>query len=298
MTVQQQHDPAAQGQRSLCVGTFAPSSCSPSSLERAPGLPQSRLVRSKRDRVIPDQHGAWAFLVLPVTLGIAAGGWSVAVLALLLAWIPAYPFSWALSGTLAAPRPQRFRRALLVWAAVTIPAAALALVLRPWLLFVGLAYFGAFLLNLRFARQRRERALANDLVLVAECTMMVPVTAGVAVAGGWVPPFAAMTRASVLLLTLACAAALVGSTLHVKSLIRERRNPRFARVSRWYAAGCLVVMAGVVAKTTSSVVVVLPFIVLALRALVVRDPQMRPARIGMIELACLVLLAGVAFAAV
>lgn len=78
-------------------------------------------------------------------------------------------------------------------------------------------------MNLRFARQRRERALDNDLVL-AECTAMVPVTVGVAAAGGWEPPFTAMTEPQTLLFALACAAALVGSTLHVKSLIRERRG--------------------------------------------------------------------------
>lgn len=260
-------------------------------------------ARRRADRVVPDQHGAWAFLVLPVGLGLAAEGWSPAVVPLLLAWVAAYPLSWSLTGILAAPRPQRFRRALVVWSVVTVPVAVLAVVVRPWLLVVGPAYVAAFLVNLRFARQRRERALANDLLLVAECTAMVPVTAGVVVSGGWAPPFEVMTRTPTLLLTLACAAALAGSTLHVKSLIRERRNPRFARISGWYAAGCVVVVAGAAALTheaagASGFLLVVPFVVLAVRALLVRDPRMRPARIGMIELACFVLLGAAAFVAV
>lgn len=259
---------------------------------------RSGAARPRRDRVLPDQHGAWGFLLLPVVLGLAAGGWAPAVALLVLAWVAAYPLTWALTGRLAAPRPERFRRALLVWSVVAVPAAVVAAALRPWLLWVGAAYVALFVVNLWFARQRRERALANDLVLVAECTAMVPVVVGVAAADGWAVPFGAMTETDVLVLALACALTLVGSTLHVKSLIRERRNPRFARASRWYAVACVPVVAAAVAVTDVGVLLVVPFVVLAARALLVRDPRMRPAKIGLVELACLLVLAAAAFLAV
>jgi hypothetical protein len=254
--------------------------------------------RRKRDRVVPDQHGAWAFLVLPVALGLAAVGWSAAVLVVVVSWVAVYPVSWALTGILAAPRPERFRRALVVWSAVAVPAAAAAAYLRPWLLYVGLVYVALFLVNLWFARRRRERAIANDLVLVAECAAMVPIVAGVVAGGGWEVPFARMSEPGVLVLALACAVALVGSTLHVKSLIRERRNPRYAQASRWYAVGSVGVMAVAVAASGVGPALVVPFLALAVRALVVRDPRLRPATIGLVELACLLLLAGAAFVAV
>jgi len=252
----------------------------------------------RKDRVVPDQHGAWAFLLLPVVLGTVAGGWAAAVPVLVVAWVAAYPLTWALTGLLSAPRPGRFRRALAVWSVVAVPAAAAAVVLRPWLVWVGAAYVLLFLVNLWFARQRRERALANDLVLVAECTAMVPVVAGVAATGGWSPPVDAMTATDVLVLALACALALVGSTLHVKSLIRERRNPRFALASRWYAVASVVVAAVAVVVTEVRWPLVVPFVALAARAYVVRDPRMRPSRIGLVELACLVVLAVCALLAV
>ncbi|GAB3260464.1 YwiC-like family protein [Nocardioides dilutus] len=245
----------------------------------------------RSDRVLPDQHGAWGFLLLPVVLGLVVGGWSPAVLALVVAWVAAYPLTWALTGTLAAPRPQRFRRALVVWSVVAVPAAVATVVLRPWLLYVGAAYVALFLVNLWFARHRRERALANDLLLVVECTAMVPVVAGVAAAGGGAVPVSVMTEPAVLVLALACALTLVGSTLHVKSLIRERRNPRYARVSRWFAVASVSAVATAVAVTEVGWPLVLPFVVLGGRAFVVRDPRMRPAKIGLVELACLILLA-------
>jgi hypothetical protein len=248
--------------------------------------------------VVPDQHGAWAFLLLPVVLGVAAGGWVPAVVALVVAWVAAYPLTWALTGLLAAPRPERFRRALLVWSAVAVPAALLAAALRPWLLWVGAAYVALFLVNLWFARRRRERALTNDLVLVGECSAMVLVVVGVAAADGWSVPLESMTEPSVLVLALACAVTLVGSTLHVKSLIRERRNPRYAIASRGYAVASVAVMAAAVVVTEVGAVLVVPFVLLAARAFLVRDPRMRPARIGLVELACLLVLAGCAFPAV
>jgi hypothetical protein len=247
--------------------------------------------------VVPDQHGAWGFLLLPVVLGVAAGGWAAAVPVLVVAWVAAYPLTWALTGLLTAPRPERFRRALVVWSVVAVPAAVAAVVLRPWLVWVGAAYVLLFLVNLWFARRRRERDLANDLVLVAECTAMVPVVAGVAATGGWSAPIGAMTETDVLVLALACALTLVGSTLHVKSLIRERRNPRFAVASRWYAVASLGVVTVTVALTTVGWPLVAPFVALAARAFLVRDPRLRPARIGLVELACLLLLAGCAFLA-
>lgn len=252
----------------------------------------------KRDRVVPDQHGAWGFLLLPVVLGLAADGWSASVPVVVVAWVAAYPLSWALTGLLAAPRPWRFRRAVVVWSVVAVPSAAVAVLERPWLLFVGMAYVLLFLVNLCFARQRRERALANDLVLVAECTAMVPTVAGVVAAGGWGIPFAAMTEPAVLVLALACAVALIGSTLHVKSLIRERTNPRYALASKWYAVVGVVLVTAAVAATDVGPALVVPFLALGVRAFVVRDPRLRPAKIGLVELACLLLLAGAAFVAV
>lgn len=258
----------------------------PDAVRRGP-----RAGRPRRQPIVPNQHGAWGFLALPVALGLAAGGWSAAVPALVVAWTAAYPLSWALTGTISAPRPERFRRALVVWSMVAVPAAVVAVVTVPWLLVVGVAFVALFGVNLWFARQRRERALANDLVFVVECSAMVPVVAAVAEGyGGWAVPVEAMTATSVLVLTAACALTLVGSTLHVKSLIRERRNPRYARASRAFALASLVVVGALVALTEVGAVLVVPFVALAVRAYLVRDPRTRPARIGLVELACLVLL--------
>ena len=253
--------------------------------------PAAGPVRPRRQPLVPDQHGAWAFLVTPLLLGMTVSGWSWLLVPLPVAWVAAYPLSWALTGRLAAPRPQRFDRPLVLWSAIVVPLALLLVLARPWLIYAGAVLLAGFAVNLWFARARAERALLNDLVLIAECVVAVPLSVGI-VAGdrAWTAPWSAMTTAEVGVLTLACALTLVGSTLHVKSLIRERRRPIFGTISRVYGLACVPVMLAVAWLAGFGVLLVVPFAVLAVRALLVRDPTWRPARIGMVELGCFVVL--------
>lgn len=251
----------------------------------------------RRDRILPDQHGAWAFLLFPAVLGVAAGGWSWSLLPITAAWVTLYPLTWSLSGRLTAPRRrERFNRSLQVWTAIAVPLVAGSVVLRPWLTWIGLAYLLPAAMNLAFARARRERDLSNDLVLVAECTAAVPVIAGVAASrGGWLPPWPAMLAADVGLMALVCALTLIGSTLHVKSLIRERSNPAFTTAARVFALACVPVALVASLLTGNSPAVALPFVALYLRAQFLHRQTWRPGRIGLLELAGLILVAVFAF---
>jgi amino acid transporter len=117
---------------------------------------------------VPHQHGAWAFLALPLVLGAVVTPWTPLLVALAVAWVAAYPMSHAAFGLVRARRPRRFRAPFLVWSAVVLPAAAILLVERPWLIWVGLSYALLFTVNMRYARRNNERALANDLVFIAD----------------------------------------------------------------------------------------------------------------------------------
>ena len=255
---------------------------------------ESPAKRKRRDRVIPDQHGAWGFLALPVFLGAAAGGWSWALVPVTAAWFLAFPLSWAISGRLTAPRrAERFNRAVLIWTALAVPVMVAALVAAPWLSWVGLAYLIPFGANLAFARARRERDLANDLVFVSECVVAVPVVGAVgAGVSGWALPLGAMATPAVALMMVVCAVTLIGATLHVKSLIRERRNPKYAAASKVFAVASIPIVAVAALLTGYSMVIALPMLVLAGRALFLHNPNLKPGRLGIIELVCLIAVAG------
>jgi len=254
--------------------------------------------------LVPPQHGAWAFLGLPV-LAAATIVPSTPVLALLLAtWVAAYPAAYfALAaqrdGTSRRPQPRRFARPLALWWGATLLFGVPLLLMRPWLGWVGALYAASFAVNVVYARRHDERALGNDLVFIAQCTAMVPVTWAVAVGDrSPTPPALASAPVQLWVLTIAVGLLLVGSTLHVKSLIRERGRPGFGTASRVFAAACVVVALPLAAwwGLPSGLLLTLPYLWFLGRSLAMRLPAPRPARIGMIELVgfCLLVLAAAA----
>jgi hypothetical protein len=208
-------------------------------------------------------------------------------------WVAAYPLSYAALGLLRSRHPRRFVRPLLGWLAVVAVGAAGLLLLRPWLVWVGAAYLALFAVHAGYARRNNERALANDLVFVLECASMVWVTWATAAGGSaWRPPAWSVTPARVVVLAAVCALVLAGSTLHVKSLIRERRDRRYATAARWFALASVAASAALATRwgLPAGWWLVVPFVVLAVRTEVVPRRSPRPAVIGLVELGCLVLV--------
>ena len=254
--------------------------------------------------LVPPQHGAWAFLGLPVVVGWAVAPWTPLLVPLAVAWIAAYPASYFVLAVVAEgsrrhPQPGRFVRPLVVWAVPALACGVATAWFRPWLVWVGLAYLAAFAVNLAYARRRADRALANDVVLVVECAAMVPVTWAVGAGDrGWVAPLPVPT--TVWVLTVAVALLLAGSTVQVKSLIRERADPRYARSSRGLAATSVLLAVGLAVcwGLPAGWWLVLPFAYFAVRAFAVRADAgrraPRPGLIGVVELGGFLLLALVA----
>ena len=243
---------------------------------------------------LPPQHGAWAFLGLPLVLGAIVAPGTPLLLVLALAWVAVYPLSYAALGLVRAKRPQRFRRPFVVWLAVVLPAVLVLVVARPWLVWVGLGYMAVFTVNLRYAKHNDERAIGNGLVFAAECAAMVAVTWSVGAGErSWTPPALGTVPDRVWVLTVVCGLVLVGSTLHVKSLVRERRDPRFARASRVVAVASVPASVALAAwwGWPGGAWLVVPFVVIALRAFLVGRRPLRPGAIGMIELGGFVLVA-------
>ena len=251
-------------------------------------------------RYVPPQHGAWAFLALPVLLALTVSPFSPLVVVLAAAWVVAYPASYAALGSVRARRPERFRRPLLVWSAVLLPLVVVLLVARPWLLWVGAVMGALFAVNLRYASRNDERALVNDVVLSVECSLMVPVTWGVATSTATLaPPALSSVPHEIWVLTLVCLLVLVGSTLHVKSLIRERRDPRYAHASRWWAVASTLASVGLAVwwGLPSGWWLVVPFVLLTARAFALGQRSLRPGVIGMVELAGFIAVVLAAWAA-
>lgn len=244
--------------------------------------------------LVPPQHGAWAFLGLPLVLGALAtpASWTTPVL--VVAAFTLYPASYFALSLARARRPARFRRPFVIWSLAAAVPSVVLVVTCPWLVWVGLGYAALFAVNLAFARRNHERDVVNDVLLAAQAIAIVPLTWLLAAPGSraWWPPLDDVP-AEVWLLTAVCTLVLVGSTLHVKSLLRERRNPAYARASRAFAAGSGLVALEIAALwgLPAGFALVLPFVALVARAFKRDWSGWRPARVGLLELACFVLVA-------
>jgi len=264
-----------------------------------PDAEQPAVGSRPRDRswrpAIPPQHGAWAFLIVPVLCGFAVAGASPAGWLLLVAWVCAYPVGYYLGRALTArvrrgswSRLARRELARVVpWAVMTAGLGLPLLLTRPWLLVVAALLAVLWGLGLWLAARRGERSLANDLMLVAQATVALPLS--VAVVAGPAMLVGDLAGPTVQA-TLVVAAYLAGSVLHVKSLLREAGIPAYRRANlAWH--GVLVV--GSTLLSPWWLVGTAP----ALARAVLLRPGMRPGAIGGVEAAVALLVVVAAFLA-
>jgi hypothetical protein len=182
---------------------------------------------------------------------------------------------------------RRERSRAIPWAALTAALGLPLALTRPWLLAVAGVLLVLWAIGLVIAARRGERSLANDLMLVAQAVVALPLVVAV-VAGP-----AALTgdlAGPTLEATVLVAAYLVGSVIHVKSLLREAGNVRFHRADvAWH--GVMALAAGLVAPWW-----LLGFLPALARAILLR-PGLRPGVIGGVEALVAVLVVAAAFLA-
>ncbi|MFN8125333.1 MAG: YwiC-like family protein [Candidatus Nanopelagicales bacterium] len=259
--------------------------------------PESPVVERSRDPrrrppAVPPQHGAWAFLALPLVLGLVLAGptWLGGLFAVV--WVLAYPASYYLGRALAVRLrrgswsriAKRERDAAVPWAVPAALGGLVLVVVRPWLAVVAVALGLGWALSVRLAIAGRERGFGNDVLLVVQSAAALPVLWYVDT-GSWDVP------AKVWWATGVCITYFVGSVIHVKSLIREAGD------RRWHGADVAFHVAALTWAFLSPWLL-LPFAAALGRALVMR-PGLRPAVIGVVEMVVSVLvvigvLAGIA----
>ncbi|MFB9603652.1 YwiC-like family protein [Streptomyces roseofulvus] len=234
-------------------------------------------------RWIPNQHGAWAMLVVPSLAGVLIGSPSWPQLPLFVAWLLAYcavfhAEQWVrLRRASRNPRAAaRHRRPALVLGSATTAFGLPLLVAEPWL-GIAAALAAPFLaVNVLYARRNRERALVNGLAAVVPACGMLPVAlrlGGGTVADGLAP-------------AAACLLYFAGTVPYVKTMIRERNSQAYRWGSVAYHAVALV------AAALLDPWLALPFAVYLARAAVLPGRGLRVPVVGAVEVGCSVLLLG------
>ena len=241
---------------------------------------------------VPRQHGAWAMLLLPVLLGVAASTpdpWQLAVAGAALA---AYLASATAQTWSRSRRPPEYRLPIAVYTSIAAVLGLLLLARFPALALAGVVVVPTGIVVFRGAQPGTRRDLANSLLQVAQALVLVPVTAWVS--GDW-------DVARVVGYTCVAAGYQLGTVLVVRSVLRERGNERFAAVSAgfhlalvvaalaWLPLPYAIVAAGLAARA-----IALP--VVGRRLAGTRRP-LRPVHVGIVEMVGSLAVVIVAFAA-
>ena len=200
---------------------------------------------------IPNQHGAWAMLVLPFLLGVslrltdlAAGrasgsGWFLAPL--FVCWMVGYFAFHAASGWLKAPRQRKqgWVGPLVTYGAISGVAGVVTLLVGGWQIAAWAPAFVPLLLPaLWLAAQRNERATIGGALTIAAASLMIPIARH-----PWVADAVGPGTLPTWLLTGLVFAYFFGTVLYVKTNIRERGSKPWLVASIAYHGVCAIIAA-------------------------------------------------------
>ncbi|SMO69844.1 YwiC-like family protein [Propioniciclava tarda] len=258
----------------------------------------------RRGGWIPQQHGAWAMLVVPYLVGLLLRvrdgvSWELFLLPLAFFWLIGYFTFNAASGWLKAAPARRgeYHRALVVYTLITVAVGLATLALADKRIVGWAPVFGVLIVPASaLAAQRRERATIGGALTTLAASVLTVVVRFPDPGGllAWTPQvrFTVATAALVF-------AYFFGTVLYVKTNIRERGSRAFYAASvGWHAL--VAAGAGVLAtRGAASSWWAALFVLLTARAGAV--PRLRrpatPRQIGLAEVVfCAAILLIVAFA--
>lgn len=245
---------------------------------------------SRRAGWVPNQHGAWAMLAVPVLVGAVVSGVTWRHGLLLVSWLVAYLAFFAAGLWLRSGRKARYLPPVRAYGMATAVLGSTLVLTAPGLLRWAPVYAVLLAISLASSVRRTDRGWLNDTVTVLAAMLMTVVAAGVGrhadpgaatlLADGsglarLVPPGAADPQ--VWLATGLLTAYFLGTVPYVKTLIRERGRRSVLAVSIGYHAALVAAALGWVAAAGAGGGVVAVLVVavgLLVRAVLV--PRRRP----------------------
>ena len=175
--------------------------------------------------VIPKQHGAWAMLVIPFLLSVLLGKPTIYHIPLFLAWFFIYLATYPFLMYIRQRRRKEFLHAAIVYSITAFVFGMISLLYEWRILLFAVLMIPLFIVNMYYARQKNERALLNDI-----CAIIVFCI------GGLISYYFSMKQIdkTAVFLALISFFYFLGSTFYVKTMIREKNNPKYRLISWGY----------------------------------------------------------------
>ena len=251
--------------------------------------------RATRTGWVPNQHGAWAMLIVPFAVGALDAGPSWRHIPCLIAMLVGYLAFFATGLWLRSRCKARYWPPVRAYGAVFAALGLVVVLIEPALLRWVVVFLPLLVVSLWCSWRRTDRSLLNDGVTVLAASLMTVVVAGLAEPGGhrgapdlgglaWLPEAGYLHT---WILAGILFAYFGGTVFYIKSMIRDRGNPRMYALSvAYHVAVCVPV------SFVSPWLGVL-FVVLAARAAIVPRawPQLTPAMLGVGEIVASITLA-------
>lgn len=219
---------------------------------------------------LPKQHGAWAMLIIPFWLGVAATQYIWQHVPFFLGWLLLYLATYPMLLLFKGKKiPYHLK-----WTIIYFIPALLLLIFPIWyepkILYLGLSMIPFFMINAYYSSKNRDRAIGNDISAILAFAI-----AGVG--SGFL--VTEQITSSLLIVFFSCILFFIGSTFYVKSMIREKKNQHFKWVSWSYHL--LVPIAWLV---LGEVLICLAFLPSLVRAFGFYGKTLSPKKIGIYEI--------------
>lgn len=174
---------------------------------------------------LPKQHGAWAMLIIPFWLGVAASGFQWKHIPFFMGWLLLYLATYPMLLLFKGKKISFYRKWTLIYSIPALLFLLIPLWARPVIIVFGFAMIPFFLLNAYFSWKKNDRALLNDISAIMAFGL-----------AGLASSFLSEGNLSLdaILVITSSVLFFIGSTFYVKTMIREKNNPVYKRISWSY----------------------------------------------------------------
>lgn len=169
--------------------------------------------------ILSNQHGAFVMAIIPYFYGIFASHWIMPHLWLGLSWLFLYLFSYPFFSIFSKKNNRKYKKWATIYATLAIIFAIPLLISDFTILQFSLPILPLVFVQIHYAKQKDERNILNDLAGI--------LTFGIV----GVASFYLATHQYNIAILLHPALFFIATTFYIKSVARERKNPRYLILS-------------------------------------------------------------------
>lgn len=221
--------------------------------------------------LISNQHGAVVMALMPFLYGMLLSEPIGLHFFLLLAWASAYLFTYPFLSLFKGRNLELYQKWSLIYGGAAV-VFSLPAIWHNWhIIFFTLVMFPLLLVSIHYTKTKNERAFLNDLNGIVIF----------AIAGMCAYYFSARQfDVNIWLVALYPSLFFIGTTLYVKSVMRERKNPLYLKLSIGFHLVCVLVF-----LSLQQYILTFAFVLPLIRAIYLPSQKLSVMQVGLTEVA-------------